>query len=82
MCLKCLLYFNYLLDNIDLENTLTEHNLHSLVEDAASNIPDVHFKAIQSVRKLLASGQNPPIDKIINSKILPILVQCLGKHNK
>lgn len=76
------MYFNYHLDDVDLEKPLTEHDLRSLVEEAASSIPDVQLKAIQSARKLLSSDRNPPIDELINSEILPILVRCLDEHNK
>lgn len=65
-----------------MEKPLTEHDLRSLVEEAGSNIPDVQLKAIQSARKLLSSDRNPPIDELINSEILPILVRCLDEHNK
>lgn len=68
-------------DDIDLEKPLTEHDLRSLVEEAGSTIPDVQLKAIQSARKLLSSDRNPPIDELINSEILPILVRCLDEHN-
>lgn len=65
-----------------MEKPLTEHDLRSLVEEAGSTIPDVQLKAIQSARKLLSSDRNPPIDELINSEILPILVRCLDEHNK
>jgi len=65
-----------------LERPLTEHDLRALVEEAGSTIPDVQLKAIQSARKLLSSDRNPPIDELINSEILPILVRCLDEHNK
>lgn len=69
-------------DDLDLEKPLTENDLRSLVDEAGSNIPDIQLKAIQSARKLLSSDRNPPIDELINSEILPILVRCLDEHNK
>lgn len=33
-------------------------------------------------RKLLSSDRNPPIDELIESGILPILVGCLGRDDK
>lgn len=74
--------FIWISDDIDGERPLTDYDLRSLVEEAASDIPDVQLKAIQSARKLLSSDRNPPIDELINSEILPILVQCLNEHNK
>lgn len=65
-----------------MEKPLTEHDLRSLVEDANSSIPDIQLRAIQSARKLLSSDRNPPIDELINSEILPILVRCLDEKNK
>lgn len=35
-----------------------------------------------SSRKLLSSDRNPPIDDLIKSGILPILVKCLEKNDK
>lgn len=33
-------------------------------------------------RKLLSSDRNPPIDDLIKSGILPILVKCLERDDK
>ena len=33
-------------------------------------------------RKLLSSDRNPPIDDLIKSGILPILVHCLERDDK
>lgn len=33
-------------------------------------------------RKLLSSDRNPPIDDLIKSGILPILVHCLDRDDK
>lgn len=49
---------------------------------AASSDPTVQLQAVQSARKLLSSDRNPPIDKLIDSGILPILVNCLEQHNR
>ena len=35
-----------------------------------------------SYRKLLSSDRNPPIDDLIKSGILPILVHCLERDDK
>lgn len=50
--------------------------------EAASEDPDKQLLAVQSARKLLSSDRNPPIDDLIRSGILPILVHCLEKHDK
>ncbi|KAG8225143.1 hypothetical protein J437_LFUL006167 [Ladona fulva] len=56
-------------------------NLELLVANANSDIPDVQLNAVQAARKLLSSDRNPPIDALINSGILPILVACLERHD-
>uniref|UniRef100_A0A8D3EBQ4 Importin subunit alpha n=1 Tax=Scophthalmus maximus TaxID=52904 RepID=A0A8D3EBQ4_SCOMX len=37
--------------------------------------------AVQAARKLLSSDRNPPIDDLIKSGILPILVHCLDRDD-
>lgn len=56
------------------------HNLESIVQNSMSPDPGVKLAAVQSARKLLSSDRNPPIDELINSGILPILVQCLTQE--
>ncbi|XP_075212134.1 karyopherin alpha3 [Lycorma delicatula] len=68
-------------DEDDIERTLSTTNLEQLVEEAASDNPSKQLSAVQSARKLLSSDRNPPIDDLIRSGILPILVQCLEKHD-
>lgn len=53
-----------------------------LVQKAASSDPAEQLAAVQSARKLLSSDRNPPIDPLIESGILPILVRCLEQHEK
>lgn len=57
-------------------------NLEELVANAAC-CDDVQkqLSAVQSARKLLSSDKNPPIDDLIKSGILPILVKCLESHD-
>lgn len=43
--------------------------------------PEKQLAAVQAARKLLSSDRNPPIDDLITSGILPILVECL-KHKE
>ncbi len=42
----------------------------------------VSFFSRPFVRKLLSSDRNPPIDDLIKSGILPILVKCLERDDK
>ncbi|XP_034945805.1 importin subunit alpha-3 [Chelonus insularis] len=68
-------------DDDDIENTLSKVDLEALVQKAASLDPKEQLAAVQSARKLLSSDRNPPIDPLIESGILPILVCCLEKHD-
>lgn len=63
-------------DSTDDED-LDKANLDLIVRDAASSNIAVQLNAVQSARKLLSSDRNPPIDALIESGILPILVNCL-----
>jgi len=65
----------------DEEKNLASINLAQLVEEATSSDPEIQLKAVQSARKLLSSDRNPPIDPLIESGILPILVKCLEKED-
>ncbi|XP_044726934.1 importin subunit alpha-3 isoform X2 [Chrysoperla carnea] len=57
-------------------------NLEELVQNAGRmDAPEIQLNAVQSARKLLSSDKNPPIDDLIASGILPILVQCLHCHD-
>lgn len=68
-------------DEDDIEKTLSTTNLVELVQKAASSDPVEQLQAVQSARKLLSSDRNPPIDPLIESGILPILVHCLEQHD-
>lgn len=60
------------------KNSVT--NLEQLVAQAkAFDNPPVQLNAVQAARKLLSSDRNPPIDALIHSGILPVLVQCLER---
>lgn len=41
--------------------------------------PEDQLQAVQTARRLLSSDRNPPIDELIKSGILPILVRCLKR---
>lgn len=70
----------FYLDEEELEKTFAD--LEQLVQEARSPQPDVQLLAVQSARKILSSDRNPPIDALISSGILPVLVQCLQNHEK
>lgn len=67
-------------DEDDIDRNLANINLEQLVMEAACENPEKQLVAVQSARKLLSSDRNPPIDALISSGILPILVQCLENH--
>lgn len=69
-------------DDDDIEKSLATTNLEQLVANAANaENPAVQLNAVQAARKLLSSDRNPPIDALIASGILPILVKCLECHD-
>ncbi|XP_060813561.1 importin subunit alpha-3 isoform X1 [Bombus pascuorum] len=69
-------------EDIDKNNIdLSKINLKGLVSKAKNSDPAVKLQAVQQARKLLSSDRNPPIDRLIDSGILPILVTCLQQHN-
>lgn len=69
-------------DEDDIDKHLSKINLDELVAKAGSSDPAIQLQAVQSARKLLSSDRNPPIDPLIESGILPILVRCLEQHHK
>lgn len=64
-------------DDEDLRENLSSASLDTIVEKARSSEPATQLAAVQAARKLLSSDRNPPIDALINSGILPVLVACL-----
>ncbi|XP_043261811.1 importin subunit alpha-3 [Colletes gigas] len=68
-------------DEDDADKHLSKINLKELVANAGSSDPAIQLEAVQSARKLLSSDRNPPIDLLIDSGILPVLVHCLEQHN-
>merc|ERR1712193_268594 len=64
-------------DEEDLSKNLSTASLETIVEKARSADPATQLAAVQAARKLLSSDRNPPIDALINSGILPVLVKCL-----
>uniref|UniRef100_A0A0N4ZAH5 Importin subunit alpha n=1 Tax=Parastrongyloides trichosuri TaxID=131310 RepID=A0A0N4ZAH5_PARTI len=56
--------------------------LLEIVQEAQSEDPTRKLNAVTQARKLLSSDKNPPIDDLIGSGILPILVECLKSKVK
>lgn len=68
-------------DEDEADRSLNHTNLEVIVQNANSNEPTIQLNAVQAARKLLSSDRNPPIDDLINSGFLPILVHCLRRHD-
>uniref|UniRef100_A0A8D8TQB8 Importin subunit alpha n=1 Tax=Cacopsylla melanoneura TaxID=428564 RepID=A0A8D8TQB8_9HEMI len=69
-------------DEDDLEK-MAQVNLDMLVVEAArKDNPELQLLAVQSARKLLSSDKNPPIEALIHSGILPVLVECLERSDR
>ncbi|ETN59709.1 importin alpha [Anopheles darlingi] len=69
-------------ESTDEEDYTLQSNLKKLV-DKASNSSDKEgqLAAVQAARRLLSSDRNPPINNLIESGILPILVSCLEQDD-
>merc|ERR1711962_1518173 len=65
-------------DDEDGRESLATATLEEIVQRAQSSEPATQLAAVQAARKLLSSDRNPPIDALINSGILPVLVGCLN----
>lgn len=65
----------------DKEDHLQGKSLQSIVVNASSQDPKEQLGAVQAARKLLSKDRNPPIDELIESGILPVLVKCLERDD-
>lgn len=63
------------------ESQLQNTSYAQIVQNASSDQPNLQLGAVQTARKLLSSDRNPPIDSLIESGILPVLVACLQRHD-
>jgi len=55
--------------------------LEQIVEQSQNADDGQKLIAVQQARKLLSSDRNPPIDDLIRSGIMPILVECLKRED-
>lgn len=65
----------------DAEQVVQFTSLPEIVEGARSADPERQLNAVKAARKLLSSDKNPPIDELISSDVLPILVECLKRSD-
>ena len=83
-CYKALI-FVFLQETTDDEtdrDNLSTASLETIVERARNPDPNTQLAAVQAARKLLSSDRNPPIDALIMSGILPVLVGCLSSTDQ
>ncbi|XP_065564243.1 uncharacterized protein LOC136029667 [Artemia franciscana] len=64
------------------EDVLSCETLQEIVISASSSDPQIQIKAIQNAGKLLSSHENPPIDALTQSGMLPVLVNCVQIFEK
>uniref|UniRef100_A0A4W4FY29 Importin subunit alpha n=1 Tax=Electrophorus electricus TaxID=8005 RepID=A0A4W4FY29_ELEEL len=72
------------LDDSDVDNDLkgVRESPACFLQNASSNNSVLQLSAVQAARKLLSSDRNPPIDDLVQSGILPILVKCLDRDDQ
>lgn len=52
-------------------------DLQEIIRTSISDEYSVRYQAVRSARKLLSDGENPPIDDLIESNFIKVLVDCL-----
>ncbi|XP_070586834.1 importin subunit alpha-1-like isoform X1 [Erythrolamprus reginae] len=77
----CLLAEDSLTPEKDEKNAGTEISLLDIVQLIESDDLFLQLKAAQAVRKMLSKHKNPPIDEVIDSGVIPKLVEFLYYHN-
>uniref|UniRef100_A0A8C5LY69 Importin subunit alpha n=1 Tax=Leptobrachium leishanense TaxID=445787 RepID=A0A8C5LY69_9ANUR len=63
--------------NVPQEESLEDSDVDGDFKSTCNLNSELPLSAVQAARKLLSSDRNPPIDDLIKSGILPILVTCL-----
>lgn len=76
------MFFRMCADEEEFDKSFALVDLEQIVQEASSPQSEVQLLAVQSARKILSSDRNPPIDALIKSGILPVLVECLKNHEK
>uniref|UniRef100_A0A8C5GE81 Importin subunit alpha n=1 Tax=Gouania willdenowi TaxID=441366 RepID=A0A8C5GE81_GOUWI len=69
------------LEDSDVDSDFKGVSTLMSIQNATSDNAVVQLSAVQAARKLLSSDRNPPIDDLIKSGILPILVKCLERDD-
>jgi importin subunit alpha-1 len=65
-------------DQIDVQAISGNDHLAQITKAIYSNEPNVQFEATVHFRKLLSIERNPPIDQVIQTGVVPRLVQLLN----
>ncbi|KAG8145707.1 hypothetical protein E2320_012202 [Naja naja] len=65
----------------DEKNVVTQISLKDVVELIQSDDLFLQLKATQAVRKMLSKQKNPPVNQVIESGIIPKLVEFLYYHD-
>uniref|UniRef100_A0AAQ4QF19 Karyopherin alpha 3 (importin alpha 4) n=1 Tax=Gasterosteus aculeatus aculeatus TaxID=481459 RepID=A0AAQ4QF19_GASAC len=69
------------LEDSDVDSDFKGVSTRVRAANATSDNAVIQLSAVQAARKLLSSDRNPPIDDLIKSGILPILVKCLERDD-
>lgn len=56
--------------------------MDEIITNVQSNIPTNQFRAVQTIRKMLSREKNPPIDVVINTGLVPVLIKFLDDFEK
>ncbi|XP_062999558.1 importin subunit alpha-8 [Elgaria multicarinata webbii] len=65
----------------DQKNEASQLSLEEIVEVIQSEEPHLQLKAAQAVRKMLSKQKNPPINQVIETGIIPKIVDFLYHHD-
>lgn len=57
-------------------------SIDDVMKSIQSNDPTLQFQSVQTVRKMLSREKNPPIDKIINLGLVPVLIKFLDDFKR
>ncbi|KAJ7305911.1 hypothetical protein JRQ81_010277 [Phrynocephalus forsythii] len=77
----CFTAENTLTPEKEEKSTAAQLSLEDMVKLIHSEDPDQHMTAAHAIRKLLSRQKNPPINQVIESGIVPKLVDFLYHHD-